>query len=67
MICGACSAVVFKDLTPVRGLVSCPACLRTVVLATGALATGAETLGLSDEELKALKNQRKAARKARAV
>jgi len=44
--------------------VSCPACLRTVVAATGALATSADTVGLAPSELDALKAQRKAARKA---
>jgi hypothetical protein len=66
MTCANCGGDLPDTLTPVKGLVSCPTCLRTVVLATGEWATGKETLGLSTEQLAALRAQRKEARKAKA-
>jgi hypothetical protein len=65
MTCAACGAPLLDSLTPIGGLVSCPSCLRTVVHASGALATAVETLALSPDEVDMLKAQRKAARKAR--
>lgn len=66
MTCGACGGPLPESLTAVGGLVVCPTCLRTVVLASGALATASDTLALAPEQIEALKAQRKAARKAKA-
>lgn len=64
MTCAGCGAPAGDDLPVVGGLAICPSCLRTVVAASGALATATETLALTSAQVEALKTQRKVARKA---
>lgn len=64
MTCEGCGAPL-SDHPPIGGLGVCASCLRTIVAASGKLATATETLALSGEQVEALKAQRKAIRKAR--
>ena len=65
--CAACGTALPDDLKAIDGLVVCPQCLRTVVKATGALASGLDTVALSSEQAAALIALRKTARQARGV